>query len=128
MKLEEFFNKTKIISNAINEICEHSRKYYIHIDIDATKIGRNYTTESRKFIGGNCISFSEVIEIITNSDADQELKEAIIHTINTCDFIFKEETYDDSKDIEGRLNKEDYDNDIFIKIIVSYILAEVNYD
>lgn len=128
MKLEEFFNKTKIISNAINEICEHSREYFIHVDIDAAKVGRNFTTESRNFIGGNCISFSEVIEKITNSDADQELKESIIHAINTCDFIFKEETDDDSKVIEGRLNKEDYDTNIFIKIIVSYTLAEVNYD
>ena len=123
MKLEEFFNKTKIISSAVKEICETGREYFICFHIDATKVGRNYTTESRKFISGNCTNFSEVIEAITNSDADQELKELIIHTINTCDFIFKEESYDDFKEIEGRLNKENYDNHIYIKITVSYTLA-----
>ena len=128
MKLEEFFNKTKIISNAINEICEHSREYCVYIDIDATKLGRNYTTASRKFINGNCISFSEVIEKITNSDADKDVKELIIHTINTCDFSFKEESKADYTEIEGRLKKEYDDNNVFIEITVSYILAEVNYD
>lgn len=106
MKLEEFFNKTKIISNAINEICEHSREYCVYIDIDATKLGRNYTTASRKFINGNCISFSEVIEKITKSDADQDVKESIMHIINTCDFSFKEESHDEFKEIEGRLKKK----------------------
>lgn len=105
MKLEEFFNKTKIISSAIKEICETEREHSIFFYIDATKLGRNYTTESRKFISGSYTDFSELIEAIKNSDADQDVKETIIHTINTCDVTFKKEFHDDFTEIEGRLKK-----------------------
>ena len=121
MKIEEFLNKTKLISNTLHEICENPYVYNVDFRINTTRYSQDHTTKSYKFISCDCKSFGELIEIITNADIDQDAKNLVINLINTGDCTFKESFYDDFTVIEGRLHKE-YDN-IDISIMIIYTLA-----
>lgn len=122
MKIEEFLNKTKLISNTLHEICENPYEYNVDFRINTTKYSQDHTTKSYyKFISCICKSFTELIENITSIDMDQDVKNLVINLINTGDCTFKESFYDDFTVIEGRLHKE-CDN-IDISIIIAYTLA-----
>ena len=121
MKIEEFLNKAKIISNTLHEICENADDYTVNICIDTNKYSQDRATKSYKFMTYVGMSFSELIEEAANTDFDQDVKNEVMNLINTGDCTFKEEFYDDFTVIEGRLHKE-FDN-IDISITITYTLA-----